>query len=313
MAEPLAPLQPEVLNAMKASIIKDKQAEVATLKENAPSISPQATKTTPASGKKRKAELSLDEEIAAYTANLDDSVSPDSFENDHLPSCNAIRNKMNKLFDSGVMTKAEFCSAIGANSNSLNKFLKQKGPAGGSRSAVWRNAYNWFKQREVMGLKMPDVKKRQLEEKKKDTTDGTPSKTPATKALPDISEIHLDGEETDQVPIYDDCDEIRRKINAHMKIPGVTQAQFCRDIYAQFKAPKCKGIQSKQLSDFRQAKGSNAGAKSSVFYGAYVYFEKMRIAQGKPMSKHRIDMIHMYPGGIPRDRDDRTTWFIVAA
>ncbi|KAF5231637.1 hypothetical protein FANTH_13304 [Fusarium anthophilum] len=183
------------------------------------------------SGKKRQAELSLDEEIAAYKADLNDTIDYATFENDSLPSCNAIRTKLNKLFDSGVVNKAEFCRAT----------------------------------------------------------------------------------ETDEVPIYDDCDEIRRKINAHMKIPSVTQAQFCRDIHAQFKAPTCKRIQSKQLSDFRKAKGSNAGAKSSVFYGAYVYFEKMRIAQKKPVTKHRDEMTFMHPGDIPRERDDRTTWIIGAA
>ncbi|KAG5811137.1 hypothetical protein H9Q74_013706 [Fusarium xylarioides] len=316
MPEPLAPLQPEVLNAMEAlteSIIKDKQAEAAARKENATQKSPATKNTTPASGKKRKAELSLDEEIAAYKADLNDTIDHATFENDSLPSCNVIRTKLNKLFDSGVMNKAEFCRATGTNSNSLNKFLKQKGPFGGSNSSVWHNAYVWFQQREVIGLKMPDTKKRQLQEIKKDTLDRTPSKATPTKSLPDISDIHLEGEETDEVPIYDDCDEIRRKINAHMKIPSVTQAQFCRDIYAQFKAPTCKGIQSKQLSDFRKAKGSNAGAKSSVFYGAYVYFEKLRIAQKKPVTKHRIEMAYLHPGGIPRNRDDRTTWFIGAA
>ncbi|KAF5681425.1 hypothetical protein FDENT_8196 [Fusarium denticulatum] len=274
MPEPLAPLQPEVLNAMKAlteSIIKDKQAEAAALKENPPPKSPPAKKTTPASGKKRKAELSLDEEIAAYKADLNDTIGHATFDNDGLPSCNVIRTK-----------------ATGTNSNSLNKFLKQKGPFGGCNSSVWRNAYVWFQQREVMGLKMRDTKERQREESKKDTTDGTPSKATPTKTLPDISDIHLEGEETDDVPIYDDCDEIRRKINAHMKIPSVTQAQFCRDIYAQ-------------------------KAKSSVFYGAYVYFEKLRIAQKKPVTKHRVEMTFLHPGGIPRDRDDRTTWVIGAA
>ncbi|ENH71995.1 hypothetical protein FOC1_g10001842 [Fusarium oxysporum f. sp. cubense race 1] len=316
MPEPLVPLQPEVLNAMKAfieSIVKDQEAEVAALKDNATSKSSSAKKTTPTSGKKRKAELSLDEDIAAYKADLNDAVEHASFENDRLPNCNVIRTKLNKLFDSGVMNKAEFCRATGTNSNSLNKFLKQKGPFGGSNSAVWGNAYIWFQQRKVMGLKMPDAQKRQLEESKKDTVDGTPSKAAATKALPDISEIHREGEETDEVPIHDCCDEIRRKINAHMKVPSVTQAQFCRDIYARFNAPTCKGIQSKQLSDFRKAKGSNAKAKSSMFYGAYVYFEKMRIAQGKPVTKHIVEMTFIHPGAIPRDRDDRTTWVIGAA
>ncbi|KAF5540172.1 hypothetical protein FMEXI_8623 [Fusarium mexicanum] len=316
MPEPVAPLQPEVLNVVTAlteSIIKDKQAEAAALKENATQKSSPLKNTTPASGKKRQAELSLDEEIAAYKADLNDTIDYATFENDSLPSCNVIRTKLNKLFDSGVVNKAEFCRATGTNSNSLNKFLKQKGLFGGSKSAVWRSAYVWFQQREVMGLKMPDTKKRQREESKKDTADRTPSKPLTTKALPDICDIHPEGEETDDVPIYDDCDEIRRKINARMKIPSVTQAQFCRDIYTQFKAPTCKGIQPKQLSDFRKAKGSNAGAKSSVFYGAYVYFEKMRIAQKKPVTKHRVEMTFMHPGGIPRDRDDRATWIIGAA
>ncbi|KAF5673719.1 hypothetical protein FCIRC_7982 [Fusarium circinatum] len=226
MPEPVAPLQPEVLSVVTAlteSTIKDKRADAAALRENAIQKSLPLKNTTPASGKKRQAELSLDEEIAAYKADLN---------NTPLPSCNLIRTKLNKLFDSGVVNKAEFCRAIGTNSNSLNKFLRQKGPFGGAKSAVWRSAYVWFQQREVMGLKMPDTKKHQREESKKDTADRTPSKASTTKALPDISDIHLEGEETDEVPIYDDCDEIRRKTNTHMKILSVTQAQFCRDIYA---------------------------------------------------------------------------------
>ncbi|KAF5620761.1 hypothetical protein F52700_11087 [Fusarium sp. NRRL 52700] len=264
MPEPLAPLQPELTE----SIIKDKEA--AALKENAT------------------------QKNRCIQGNTIDHA---TFENDNLPSCNVIRTKLNKLFDSGFMSKAEFCGATGTNSNSLNKFLRQKGPFGGSNSAVWRNAYVWFQQREVISPKMPDAKKRQLQESKIDTPDGTPSKAASTKALPDTSDIHLEDEETDEIPIFDDCDEVRRKINAHMKIPSVTQAQFCRDIYAQFRAPTWKGIQSKQLSDFRKAKGSNAGAKSSVFCGAYVYFEKMGIAQKKPVTKHRIEITFMHPGG----------------
>ncbi|KAF4471755.1 hypothetical protein FALBO_1315, partial [Fusarium albosuccineum] len=138
-----------------------------------------------------------------------------------------------------------------------------------------------------------DIKKPQPKQHRK--KEGSASKTPkpaskATKALPDISDIQLYREETDEVPVYDDCNEIRRKIKAHMKTPGLTQAQFCRDLYAQLNAPKCKGIQSKQLTDFTRAKGVSAGAKSTVFYAAYVYFEKLRIAQGKPLTKHRMDM-----------------------
>ncbi|KAJ4251481.1 hypothetical protein NW762_011466 [Fusarium torreyae] len=281
-------------------------------KGNGPAKSSPAAKSTPTSGKKRKAGMSLDEEIAAYKQDLDHLVDRDSFQDDTPDACGTIRSKLNKLIDSGVMTKAELCRAIPANSNSLNKFLQQKGTMAGSGSCVWFNAYAWFKQREIMGIKMPNMKKRQLEQQKEDAAGASsaPGSAPkAKKPLPDISDIHLDGEESDEVPVYDTCDEIRRKINAHLKTPGLTQAQFCRDLYAQLHAPKCKGIQSKQLADFRHLHGSNAGAKGSVFYAAYVYFEKLRLAQGKPKSKHRQDMEGIHPGGFPRDQD-HNQWLV---
>lgn len=169
-----------------------------------------------------------------------------------------------------------------------------------------------------MGIKFPDVKKRQKLEadavataapgssSSGGTGGSSSSSSKTTKTLPDISNIHLDGQETDEVPVWDTADEIRKKINAHLKTPGLTQAQFCRDVYAQLNAPKCKGIQSKQLGDFRGLTGARAGTKSSVFYGAYVYFEKLRIAEGKPKSQHRTTMEEIYPRGLDLEHDHRT-------
>ncbi|KAF5017323.1 hypothetical protein F66182_10752 [Fusarium sp. NRRL 66182] len=279
-------------------------------KNNASASPSSAVKSTPASGKKRKAELSLDEEIAAYKQNLDDVVDPDSFEDDRLPSCSVIRGKINRLIDSGIMTKTDFCNAIGANSNSLNIFLRKRGTYQGSGSSVWRNAYSWFKQREVLKIKMPDMKKRQLEKQKPDAAASScTARASASKILPsssELSSIKLPREEDDDAPVYETCDDVRRKINAHLKTPGLSQAQFCRDIYAQLHAPKCKQIQSKQLTDFRGMKGPYAGAKSTVYYAAYVYFEKLRLAQGKSKTKHRQEMEGIHPGGLRRDVDHRT-------
>ena len=48
-----------------------------------------------------------------------------------------------------------------------------------------------------------------------------------------------------------------------------------------------------------------AGASHNVFYGAYVFFEKVRIAEGKPKTKHRLDMEAAWgaDGGISRGSD----------
>ncbi|KAI0522151.1 hypothetical protein F5B22DRAFT_461057 [Xylaria bambusicola] len=306
-----------------------------------PSVAGNAPKTAAVASKKRKAETTLEEDIAAYKQNLDHIISPHAFEDDPMPSCNAVRGKINKLLDSGIMNKAEFAKVLGStNANTLNRFLHATGPMGGSGSSMYYNAWVWFKQREYAKIKMPDVKKRQKLEVDAATAAAGPSNTTTTTTtttttsssngnpsstakmiassvagLPDISGIHLEGEETDDVPVYDTCDDIRKKINAHLKTPGLTQTQFCRDIYAQLRAPKCKGIQSKQLADFRALKGANAGAKSSVFYAAYCYFEKLRVAQGKPKTAHRLTMETLWAadGGFDRENDHRTTYFFLGA
>lgn len=75
--------------------------------------------------------------------------------------------------------------------------------------------------------------------------------------------------------IHDTCDDVRRKVRAHLRKPGVTQAEFCREI------SKCLGrgetsIQSAQLASFLKKKGPMAGNTSKAFYASYVYFEKMQ-------------------------------------
>ncbi|KAI2463401.1 hypothetical protein F4781DRAFT_125353 [Annulohypoxylon bovei var. microspora] len=291
-----------------------------------PTVAPENSKRSKAksaaggasSSNKRKAETSLEEEIAAYKQDLSGVVSLKTFEDEPMPSCQTVRNRINKMLDAGIMTKTEFSKAMGSKTvNSLSAFLRQTGPNGGSGSSVYYNAWAWFRQREVAKLKMPDVKKRQTQEAgaTDSSTGGSTSKaakTAKTTSLPDISTIHLPGEETDSVSVWDTCDEVRKKISAHLRTGEVTQAQFCRDIYAQLQQPKIKGIQSKQLSDFVRGKGPRTGAKSTVFYAAWVYFEKLRIASGKPMSKHREDMedIWAWNGGFDRESDNRTSFIV---
>ncbi|KAI8626987.1 hypothetical protein F5Y19DRAFT_443926 [Xylariaceae sp. FL1651] len=316
----------KVISAMPGSLHKPAALNVAPKSRKttttASTSAPASTSTS--KGKKRKAETSLEEDIAAYKQDLDHIVHRVQFEDEALPSCNVVRGRINKLLDAGIMNKTEFVKAIGVTSNSLNNFLRATGPMGGSGSNSYYKAWTWFRQREVAKLKMPDVKKRQKFEADATAAAASPgtttaaaggksgaaTKTKTATSLPDISSIHLPGEETDSVEVYDTCDEIRRKINAHLKTPGLTQAQFCRDLYAQWNAPRCKSIQSKQLADFRAMKGPRAGAKSSVFYAAYVYFEKLRIAQKKPKTAHRENMEErwMDEGGFDLEQDHRTTY-----
>ncbi|KAK8109331.1 hypothetical protein PG984_015132 [Apiospora sp. TS-2023a] len=259
--------------------------------------------------------------------------------------CDQVRARINKVVDSGVMKKTEFCDAIGASNAAVNAFMKKPwGPLDGANSKAFYKAWDWFKQREIAGFKLPNVNKRRQTEAARAAADrpantsantganlGTSvrtsagtyaaatANTPASSSpggsglsgplpIPDINGIHLPGEETDEVPIHDTCDVVREKIDEHLATYRVTQAPFCRIIHAHgLKSPtRCKGIQPKQLSDFRHKDGSNAGATSIVFYAAYVYFEKIRLAQNRPKSEHRLEMEKRWPDGFDREHDDRT-------
>lgn len=180
------------------------------------------------------------------------------------------------------MKKGEFSLAIGVSTNSVSNFLGQNGNDKGLMSDTYGNAWEFFKKRQLAGIKPA--------KKAKATSASASSAAPAT----DISDISLPGEDNGRVEVYDTCDEIRKKINAHLVKPGVTQAGFCRDLMAQIHTGV--KVQSKQLSDFRNKKGPRMGNTSSVFYAAYVYFEKLRLAEKKPKSKHRKDMEEAWSG-----------------
>lgn len=149
----------------------------------------------------------------------------------------------------------------------------------GAESLSYGNAWEFFKKRELAGVKAP--------KKAKAATTGSGSGSGATQT-PDISSISLPGEESNDVQVYETCDDIRKNINAHLVKPGITQASFCRELTAQLHTGT--KIQSKQLADFRNKKGRRMGNTSSVFYAAYVYLEKIRLAEKKPKSKHREEM-----------------------
>ncbi|KAI1469242.1 uncharacterized protein F4812DRAFT_457781 [Daldinia caldariorum] len=53
---------------------------------------------------------------------------------------------------------------------------------------------------------------------------------------------------------------------------------------------------------------------SSIFYAAYVFFEKKRIAEGKPKSQHQLAMEELWAGrgGFDREHDGRTGYLVTA-
>lgn len=243
-----------------------------------------STPIPPTSGSKRPAPVDDD---------TDSGDGEDTFD----CSCDVIRRKIRNFLDSGEMKVTEFIRTLGVNSNSYGRFMKLKGAWSGIDNGTMSSAYKFFKQREKAG--------KPIAKKAKAVPKGAKSGY-----LEQINDAKLDGENEDDVKVYETCDEVRKKINAHMKKEDVTQAQFLRDLAAMFNATECK-LQSKQLNDFRGKSGPDGGNTSRVFYAAYVFFEKLRLAEGKPKSKHRKDMEAAWPNGFDTEHNSGGRYWTV--
>lgn len=191
------------------------------------------------------------------------------------------------------MKVGDFQKAISASSSSYSAFMKQNGSNKGSASSVYGNAFAFFKCRELNGVK---IKKQKLAAPS--TTGGETSggKTASASVNTNFGDIMLEDEEENEVPVYDSCDEIRKKIRAYLAKTLMSQAQFSREM-GKMVHPNKASVSG--LAAFLGKKGPAAGNTTQVFYCSYVFFEKMRIRDGKPKTEHRLGMEDAWDGCEP--------------
>ncbi|PMD43726.1 hypothetical protein L207DRAFT_485209 [Hyaloscypha variabilis F] len=244
----------------------------------APPSAPPGEKVKPASNKRKSSEdkpkYDIDDDIC-QTVTI---------------SCDAVRNKIKKFLDSGEMKVGEFQRAIGASSSTYCAFMKKTGSMGGAGSNVYRNAFAFFKLRELNG--------ENRKKKVKVGGEGVGKKKEAESE--DFTGVILDGEEEGEVPIFDSCDEVRRKMNQYFSKTGMSKAAFGRETGKLFGGGEEKKIGGGSVTQFLAKRGPMAGNTTSVYYGAYVFFEKIRVRDGEPMTEHREGMEDAWDGCDPR-------------
>ncbi|KAF8971183.1 hypothetical protein BDZ97DRAFT_1651637 [Flammula alnicola] len=113
-------------------------------------------------------------------------------------------------------------------------------------------------------------------------------------------DITLPGEDESSVPVYDDCGEVRRKIRLLQKQPGWKVTQWLKDI---------GGINNNSYGRFMREKGKTDGATNGTYYAGYIYFEKVRILEGKKKTATRESNEIMHPYGFPLE-NRRKVWVI---
>ncbi|KZV92461.1 hypothetical protein EXIGLDRAFT_647264 [Exidia glandulosa HHB12029] len=112
-------------------------------------------------------------------------------------------------------------------------------------------------------------------------------------------DVPIEGEDEGDIQIYDDCNDIRRKIRALQKTPGFKITHWLSEI---------GGINSNSFGRFMKATGPMGGAENGTYEAAYKYFEKVRIMEGKKKTPKRLEAETEHPGGRdPRD-SRRKVW-----
>ncbi|KAH9857893.1 hypothetical protein C2E23DRAFT_801906 [Lenzites betulinus] len=113
-------------------------------------------------------------------------------------------------------------------------------------------------------------------------------------------EIELEGEEEGGVEVYDDCNEIRRKIRLLQKQPDFKVTHWLKEI---------GNINNNSYQRFMKATGPTGGASNGTYYAAYVYFEKVRIAEGKKKTAKRLRNEQEHSCGMPTE-ERRHMWVL---
>jgi hypothetical protein len=153
-------------------------------------------------GRKRPAD---DDHAAADMSNIDlDGAIIDA-------NCDQVRRKIRRYLDSGEKV-GDFCNAINVTNHSLNTFLSQHGAMKGAGSKTFPQAWEFFKKREMVGIKEPVAKKQRSSSAAKSSAD-----SPAEKV--DLSGIRLPEEEQGhRVAVYDTCDEVGKVLTRRCSI-----------------------------------------------------------------------------------------------
>ncbi|POM71917.1 Hypothetical protein PHPALM_11464 [Phytophthora palmivora] len=242
------------------------------------------------------------------------SESDEEFDEDNPEwtkwNCNQIRTKIRNFLGTKEMTQTAFLKLCNINSNSYYRFMNLKGPYGGCNNQTYEGAAIFFYRREkkekkekakLKALKPKDRKRKATEEKEEKTKK---LKT-GDELLKKIHEVQVpEMDEEGNVPVYDDCDEIRNKINYFLGEKIVTKAAFLRAL---------GDVNSNSLRSFMNLKrGAGSGAANVVYRTAYVFFEKKRILEGGKKTKKRLDNeAKQGRKGFPLRHDNGMRWVYV--
>ena len=104
------------------------------------------------------------------------------------------------------------------------------------------------------------------------------------------SVVDVDGVAT--TPVYDSCPQLVKKIKDFLERPGMTKGNFCTAL---------GGINANSLNKFLAGKGQDQ-CGNVTYRKSWVFFEKLRVLEGKPKSSARRKNEMERPSGFSLEK-----------
>lgn len=223
--------------------------------------------------------------------------------------CNAIRRKIQRFLARKTMTQTAMLKQMEVNSNSFRRFMSYKGKYQGSDNCCYSSALLFFDhlEKQERAAKQQEKDTAKAATKTAGKTAGKAAATPklsraeqaakAQELFDKVNAVTLD----EPVYVFDDCDEVRKKIHELIESKAVTQSALLKEL----------DVNSNSMRRFLTTKGKREGCSNGVYAAAYVFFERLRIAEGKPKTGKRVKMESEKPTGFSLQRDPTHTLVFV--
>lgn len=226
-------------------------------------------------------------------------------------NCDAIRGKITVYLVNTKTTSSDFVKELQIQQRSYSSFILQEGPHARVRNPTSKAAHHFFVKRDAEGETNSPANKAAGSSKSKKTTSqakaGDKSKDKDVENdVPSFDDLpKLDGELTGSVSVWDTCNDVRSKIEVHLKETGRSNAAFCQEISQCLPKRKVSGSILQAFLDKKGKENPNEGNTSSAFYASYVYFEKLRLYKGEEKSERRkgMEIAWAEEGGVDLKHD----------
>jgi hypothetical protein len=245
-------------------------------------------------------------------ADADDSEEDGGGENTRAKwSCDALRRKITLFLGTKEVTQTAWLAALHVSPPSFASFMKQKGTWKGTGNGTFWAATRFFTAREARdkaaaAQAAQAAKALPPAERKRKAADDAGARA-AKKAAGAALLARIAATPLPDARVLDDCDDVRRACAAFLAEGLCTQAAFLAAL-----DPSGAPVNGNSLGSFLRMKGPSAGAGCKVYPLGYAFFEKRRIAEGRPKSAKRTRAEAEFPHGRSCETERKDLlWFCV--